>query len=272
MKCDNYKEDLSQLITGYMDPSDKKKLLDHLAACPDCRMEFETMQKIWSMMGEIPMPSPSSSMQTGFNAMLENFKQEAPEQKSLLQVFSDRLKGLWNQHPMWQFAYSVIILIVGLGIGYFSNRDRQTTVADNKQIDSLSSQVSEMKQMIMLSLLENPSASERMRAVNYTDQISSVNKKVMDALFTTLNEDANVNVRLVTLETLVKLSGNPGVREGLVQSIIHQDSPLLQSAMADVMVKLQEKKSIKSFQQLLNKKDLNEMVRIKIEQSIHRLI
>src|ERR1700689_2473553 len=186
MKCDNYKEELNLLITGYINPSDKKKLLDHLAACPDCRTEFETMQKIWSMMGEIPMPSPSSGMEKGFTAMLENFKQEAPQHKNLLQVFSDRLKGLWNQHPMWQFAYSIIILIVGLGIGYSSNHYRQTAVADNKQIDSLSSQVSEMKQMIMLSLLENPSASERIRAVSYTEQISSVNKKVIDALFATL--------------------------------------------------------------------------------------
>jgi len=62
------------------------------------------------------------------------------------------------------------------------------------------------------------------------------------------------------------------VREGLVQSISMQDSPLLQSAIADVMVKLQEKKSIESFRQLLTKKDLNEMVRLKIEQSIHKLI
>src|SRR5579862_4370150 len=125
MKCDHYKEELSQLITGYMDPSDKKKLLDHLAACPDCRAEFETMQRIWSLMGEIPMPSPSPAMQKGFVAMLDKFQQEEPEQKSLLQVFSNRLKGLWNQHPIWQFAYSMIILLIGLGIGYSSNRYRQ---------------------------------------------------------------------------------------------------------------------------------------------------
>jgi HEAT repeat protein len=121
-------------------------------------------------------------------------------------------------------------------------------------------------------MLENPSASERIRAVGYTDEMSSASRKVIDALLTTLNQDANVNVRLITLDALARLSANPIVREGLVQSISRQDSPLVQSAIADLMVKLQEKRSVKPLQKLLRKKDLNEMVKTKIEQSIQKLI
>jgi hypothetical protein len=46
----------------------------------------------------------------------------------------------------------------------------------------------------------------------------------------------------------------------------------MQSAIADAMVKLQEKSSVKSLQRLLNKKDLNKMVKINIEKSIQKLI
>ena len=94
----------------------------------------------------------------------------------------------------------------------------------------------------------------------------------MDALFTTLNEDPNVNVRLATLDALVKLAHDPKVREGLVRSIDLQDSPIMQSAIADVMVKLQEKSSVQYLQKLLGKKDLNQMVKINIEKSIQKLI
>jgi HEAT repeat protein len=275
MDCHYYKQELSILITGFMEPSRRHSLLDHLAGCPDCRAEFETLQRLWAMMGDIPQPSPSSSLQERFESMLDQFRQESltmPSRTRLL-LWMDRLKEIWHVHPIWQIACSVLILVVGLGIGFFSgHQGQQSVTAGNRQIDSLSSQVSQMKQLIMLSLLENPSASERMRAVSYTDQITTVNKKVIDALLTTLNQDANVNVRLVTLETLVKLSGDPGVRQGLVQSITQQESPLVQSAIADAMVKLQEKAAVKSLEQLLRKKDLNEMVRIKIQQSIHRLI
>jgi hypothetical protein len=46
----------------------------------------------------------------------------------------------------------------------------------------------------------------------------------------------------------------------------------MQSAIADAMVILQEKSSVKSLQRLLNKKDLNKMVKINIEKSIQKLI
>jgi HEAT repeat protein len=129
-----------------------------------------------------------------------------------------------------------------------------------------------MKQVMMLSLLQDPSASQRMKAVSFTDDISNVDLKVIDALLTTLNEDPNVNVRLATLEALVRLSGEPKVREGLVRSISNQESPIMQSAIADVMVKLQEKSSVRSLQELLGKKDLNKMVKVNIEKSIQKLI
>lgn len=153
-----------------------------------------------------------------------------------------------------------------------SQPSRPINPSINRQIDSLSAQVSEMKQMMMLSMLENPSASQRIKAVSYSDEIGSANKKVIDALFTTLNEDPNVNVRLITLDALAKFAKDPAVREGLIQSIAEQESPLLQSAIADVMVKLQEKRSIKPLEKLLQKKDINEMVKQKIEQSIQKLI
>ena len=125
--------------------------------------------------------------------------------------------------------------------------------------------------MMMLSLLENPAASQRLRAVSYTEEISQVDGKVVEALLTTLNNDSNVNVRLVTLEALAKLADHSAVREGLVQSITRQESPLVQSALADVMVKLQEKRSIKPLRQLLRDDRLNYLVKSKIEQSIRDL-
>jgi hypothetical protein len=272
MECSRYKEQITSLLTGSLEAGKQLELQNHLLNCSGCRTEFEATQKVWNLMGEFPVPSPSSGMQTNFDRMLGDYKLELGSKKVSIKIFFDRIKDLWRVHPLLQFACSLLLLVLGVSFGYFSHQNPQIKYLENKKIDSLSSQVLEMKQMIMLSLLENPSASERMRAVSYTDQISSVNKKVIDALITTLNEDANVNVRLVTLETLVKLSADPGVREGLVQSIAQQESPLVQSAIADAMVKLQEKTAVRSLQTLLHKKNLNGMVRIKIEETIHRLI
>jgi HEAT repeat protein len=139
------------------------------------------------------------------------------------------------------------------------------------RLEALSAQLHEMREMVMLSLLQNPSASERMRAVSYTSGARNVNPNIATALLMTLNNDPNVNVRLTTLEALTHFAKDPVVREGLVQSILHQESPLVQAALADVMLKLQEKRAVRPFKKLLQQKDLNEMVRDKIEQTISRL-
>jgi HEAT repeats len=86
-----------------------------------------------------------------------------------------------------------------------------------------------------------------------------------------LNNDENVNVRLTALETLSKMATDPKVREGLIQSINYQDSPLVQSALADLMLSIQEKKSVRSFQKLLKKPETNEAIKTKIKETIHQL-
>jgi HEAT repeat protein len=94
---------------------------------------------------------------------------------------------------------------------------------------------------------------------------------VIDALLSTLNHDDNVNVRLATLEALAPLAANPTVRLGLVRALPHQDSPLVQSALADVMVQLQERTSVPRLRALLRQADLDSTVKSKIEESIQTL-
>jgi hypothetical protein len=272
MECKDYREQFTSLLTGTLDQIQRSEIESHLAGCADCLTEFEAAKKIWDLMGEIPQPEPSEAMRANFDAILSHYKEELIVKKNPIGEWINKLHEYWLRQAQPRLAFSLLLVGAGLIVGYLLHQPEQSAISYNRQIDSLSSQVSEMKQVMLLSLLQNPSASQRIRAVSYTDEISNVNLKVIDALFTTLNEDPNVNVRLSTLEALVKLSGEPRVREGLVRSINLQDSPIMQSAIADVMVKLQEKSSVKSLQKLLSKKGLNQMVKLNIEKSIQKLI
>jgi hypothetical protein len=272
MDCENAKQQIPLLLSGTLSQQEREGLESHLAGCTDCQMDLEVSGKIWHLMAEAQPPVPTAGMRIRFNAELENFKDQMTREKKSWPALKNIFQSLFGELGSRRVAFGSFLLVIGLAGGYFLSRPLNSTVSYNQKIDSLSTEVSEMKQMMMLSLLENPSASERIKAVAYTDDISSANKKVIDALLTTLNEDPNVNVRLMTLEALVKYADQPRVREGLVASIGMQESPLMQSAMADCMVKLQEKSSVKSLQNLLHRKNLNEMVKHKIEQSIHKLI
>jgi hypothetical protein len=272
MECKDYREQFPLLLAGTADRNIAGTTYKHLEGCEECRQEFQAAGKIWELMGEIPQPEPSVSMRAGFEVMLANHKRELAERRNPIRIWLNTIREYWYLKAQPGLAFSIILLVAGLTAGYLFHRPGQAAVAYSRQIDSLSSQVSEMKQLMMLALIQDPSASQRIRAVSYTEDMSSVNRKVIDALFATLNEDPNVNVRLATLEALVKLAGEPEVREGLVRSINLQESPIMQSAIADIMVKLQEKSSVQSLQKLLSKKDLNKMVKTKIENSIQKLI
>ncbi|MEQ8532682.1 MAG: HEAT repeat domain-containing protein, partial [Imperialibacter sp.] len=87
----------------------------------------------------------------------------------------------------------------------------------------------------------------------------------------TLNTDENVNVRMVTVEALARFGRYPEVRQALVSSISKQSSPMVQIALAEAMVALNEKGAVEALKGLLEKDDLNDIVRQKVQQSIEVL-
>jgi HEAT repeat protein len=126
--------------------------------------------------------------------------------------------------------------------------------------------------MLMLSMLEKESATDRLKAVSLTSDLDKVSKKVTDALIQTLNNDPNVNVRLATLEALGEYAKSPDVRVQLVKSIPAQDSPLVQMALAELMVALHEKSSVNELKKIMEGESTPKEVKQKIKESIDVLI
>lgn len=272
MECKDYRELIALKLNGEISPDQERMLSGHLSGCEGCSKEYREAESIWNLLGELPQGEPSEEMSEKFNAILTGAVKSGAGRRNIAEWLAEKISGILASPTIPGIAFGIILLVAGLGIGYMIRPSGNTQLSYNRQIDSLSSQVSELRQMMMLSLLQDQSASMRLQAVSYTEDLNSVDKKVIDALLVTLNKDPNVNVRLATLEALVKLSYEPLVREGLVRSIANQESPIVQSAIADVMVRLNEKSSVEELKKLLSRKDLNKAVKLNIEQSIQKLI
>ena len=174
--------------------------------------------------------------------------------------------------PMWselwpRLAFGVVMLIIGFGIGYLV-----PSPSSSNDVAQLHQQVSELKEMMMLSMLEKESATDRLKAVSLTNEMDQASKKVTSALLQTLNTDTNVNVRLAAIEALKPYVQDSGVREGLIQSIAKQESPLVQMSLAELMAAIQEKKSVTELKKLLQRDRMPSEVKKKISQSIDVLI
>ncbi|KQS28178.1 HEAT repeat domain-containing protein [Dyadobacter sp. Leaf189] len=272
IRCAQSREHLTDWLQNRLSKAEQMDMNMHLAECLECQEEFAADKQLWDSLGKMSVPEPGPAMRLNFYDMLEEFK--AAEQKTprfSWQALLERIQELVV--PQWaiQLGFSLLLVALGAAIGYKVTQRNSQAAAYQQQIETLAAQVQDMKSTMMLSLIENPSATERLRAVSYTSEIAQADERVIDALFTTLNNDDNVNVRLVTLEALMQYADNPLVRSGLVKSLSKQESPMVQAALADVMVKLQEKRSIKALKSLLRKEGLDNLVKNKIEQSIKDL-
>ena len=230
--------------------------------------ELSDLENIFSRLDRFEVPEPSEKMDEGFYAMLENYKGEIADREGRTKRLFSVFESFFPQKYLPQIAYSLILLIIGWGAGTWLTPGS----GYKTQIGQMSTEIREMREMMMFTLIDQPSAADRIKAVNLTNNFESVNDKVVNALLTTLNNDANESVRLITVEALYEFADNPRVREGLILSIIDQESPLVQLALADVMIGLQEKKSIEHFENLLKKKDLNDSVRNRLEQTVRILM
>jgi hypothetical protein len=287
MECGQDQERLVLLLNDQLEGEELAALEAHLAACAECRRELEATRHVLQLLGEMPVPEPSGDAQVRFDAMLDAYQDSAVMRRQegsggWRHEGTERWRRegagslgwfaqLFGARPGLAVAYSLVLIVAGLGLGISIHRPAPPAPAADPQLAALNARVGELQEMIMKSLLQNPSASERIRGVSYTGEMQTANKSVIDALLSTLNNDPNVNVRLMTLEALVHYGNNPVVREGLVESILQQESPLVQAALADAMLKLQERNAIKPFKKLLQQKDLNVLVRGKIEKAIARL-
>ena len=244
---------------GLADPSEIK-LLEQLIETGEVALtRLRELNSLDQQLMQSEGPGPSLDLDSRFHSML------AEEKRKLSTGYSFRLPELNFLMP--RLAFGTLLLVAGFATGFWLQRK-----AVNPEVTQLTEEVSELKEMMMLSLLQKESVTERLRAVSLTNDMDKVSDKVTEALFQTLNHDSNVNVRLAALEALTLYSTQSEVREGLVRSISLQDSPLVQLTLAELMVALQEKKSVGELQKLLDSDQTPKEVKNKLKKSIEVLI
>ncbi len=125
--------------------------------------------------------------------------------------------------------------------------------------------------MVTISLLKQQSASERLKGVSWSSQVSRPDPEFLSTLMHTLNYDPNVDVRLAAVDALLRFAAHPAVKEGLVRSLPKQDSPLVQISLIDLLVQLHERQSIDVLRQLTNDVSQNEQVRQRARWGLQKL-
>lgn len=263
-KAEKYQHLIVDYLDGNLTLKEAEELRKKLEEEGYNLSRLDEMAELQKEMDGIGIPEPGAAMRDRFYAMLEEEKARVAQKRSLADALKLNFHSLFTPGFLPKLSYASFILLAGFVLGYWILPDRQS----QSETAMLMEEVQSMKKMMALTLFEQSTASDRLKAVYYTSELSRPDDILLEALMKTLDQDPSVNVRLASLEALVPHMENPEVRAGLIRSLGNQDSPLLQVAIAELMIKTQEKKAVPELEKLLQRKDLNDQVAEKLEEGI----
>jgi hypothetical protein len=248
MKC----EDAESVMIDYLDNTLEKdhriEVEKHLETCERCLDVMKDFQQILHTVDSTEMEQPDETLRINFYHMLhgEMDKQAVQNQKQLTVPLSVRKSSPWMR-----IAAAMALLLAGSFIGLTVNSILNHQ-KDNEQVASLKTEMQTMKELMMLNMLKQESPSQRIQAVNYTDDIQAPDIKVLNALTETLNNDKNINVRMAAAYSLAKYADRQSVRDSMVASLSRQTEPIIQVVLMNILVEKRESGAIKPIQKIMS--------------------
>ncbi len=263
MTCEQARALVAESLNSEHDPAVSFELEAHILDCPVCSMELGEVRCLWKNLELLPDAQPGPEVRPRFYQMLEAYQQgriEAQREKRSWFAW-------WPQQPGWQMGLSFALLAVGIFAGHM------WTVRDQKTGDvaQLHNEVDTMRQLVTLSLLQQQSASDRLKGVNWSYRVEQSDTEVLSALLKTVNQDPNVNVRLAAVDALRNFGQSQVTRKALTQAIPKQTSPMVEIALIDLLVELKEKPSAPVLRAMLSKTDLDPNVRQRVDTALREL-
>jgi hypothetical protein len=281
MMCGNAKEWMAAAWSGELDEAAEAQLKRHLTGCAECSAEMAELGALWERLGDLPAPEPSMAQHVRWQAALEAMARMEPMARTGTAVapaaghstaahsiaghstawgsnaWKFSLNALWPRRPVWQASIAASCLIAGLLIGGFWQHERR----DETQIAALRGEIETTRELAALSLLRQQSATERLRGVDYSQRMPTLEPRVVSALMEAVNRDSNVNVRLAAIDALARAANDASVRQSMTASLTQQDSPMVQAALIDYLVDSRDAAAAPALREFSGRADLNESVK-----------
>ena len=251
MNCEDARTRLPDYWSHTLEDALELEMEAHFAGCESCRKEAETLAELWSGLALIPAETPSPALRSRFYETLAAYKQGLSAQQKG-SAFTEWLARWWPAKPAVQFAMAAALMVIGIGLGYSIRSTPAPEPPAANDMARLREEVSNMRQMVALSLLQQQSATERLRGVTYSYRVEPSDPEVLSALLHAVNHDANVNVRLAAVDALRNFASSPVARNGMVKAISKQQEPLVLIALMDQMVELKERSAKPALETISN--------------------
>jgi hypothetical protein len=266
MKC----EEIAELLPDYLQESlqgEKQRVVErHLGTCAEC----SEIAGLWTKLALIPDEQPSAEGRARFDAMLQAYQagrgNEGVTRPGAAKVSFWR-GWQWLRSPVGAVGWSLALVALGTYVGMQIGN----TKTNSQDLSAMHTELTNMRQMVALSMLREQSASQRLEGVTWTRREEQLDPQVLAALMHTLRYDPSVDVRLAALDALSRHAGQPQVKRTVVDALQEQQSPLVQVALIDQLVEWRDAGAASGIEKLRKEPNLNPTVRQRADWAIGKL-
>lgn len=252
---------LIDYLEGNLPAAEVRQVEAELAKSEVLRREMQELRQLFQAMDEVPMERPSAQLSQRFHQFLAEAEHQHLQPKPAAKVFTLR-------RPEWLAVAAVIILAIGVGFGVLW----QNNVRQQDQINSLVAEIETTRKMMILSMLQEQSASQRIKAVNTAVAERTADPQVVDALILTLLKDDNVNVRMKAAEALGGFANDRKVIAALTKALRTESSPEVQITLIDILTNLRAPEALDEFKTLMEQEELLDVVKNKAAHGVEVLL
>ncbi len=202
------------------------------------------MTSFWQQEPE-SIPAPSEQMRNNFYQMLDEAKSaqnaasqaqapKSPEANEMLNPSGilSWLSGWLAPNPVAQFASLAIVFAMGMSVNQFTGSSQQ----NDSGLTALQQEVSSLSSLVAISMLQKPSASERLTGVAYSGQTDLSDPVLSQTLIDLLENDKSTAVRLAIVNTLSESNNLSGIETKLIDLAVNETNPLVQMELCRLIL------------------------------------
>jgi predicted anti-sigma-YlaC factor YlaD len=269
MNCTQAQDRFADLLDPRLAGDETAEVRTHLASCPDCQREYSALAQTLAALDALPAAKPGPALRKNFYATLEEEKNSATSLQAA--AFRHRRAA---RVSLWRWILAPTAAGV-LALGAFLAGTRYTAPATpgidpattkviaslQRQIATLQGQVDSVGQLVVTSLSQQRSTSERLQGVLATLDKKHPDQKVISDLIGSLALDPSINVRLSALDALYPHADQQVVRASVLATLPREPNPLVQVAMIDFLVAARDREASPELERMARSETIDRAVR-----------
>ena len=241
----HYTED-ELILYHYGEAGRRDRIERHLQECEPCAATYRDIARTLALVGDPDVPERDDRY--GLE-MWQRIRHDLPPRD--VPWFAGLMA--WHRFAMAGAVAALIVAAFVAGLSWPrpapASQEASEETLQASSIAGLRSELREMREMLTLSLMQQQSATERLRGVSGSAQIDQPGNEIVGALLDTLMHDPNVNVRLACVDALRRFSGQDQVRRGTIQALAESSFPLVQIALIDYIVENKDRQAADALRQ-----------------------